>query len=255
MRWRLPLRFSLRALLAVMLLAAVLLGVGARIRSRGERQRLILKEATKAGGNVRYDFECYSESPYYAAQRWLAPRTGPDLVGNVMILNYHAATANHWRRSLDHGVKLHTIEYFSACAGGLRDQDLERLTQLRRLKQIQFQYCSQLPELTPLAQLDNLELLGLHSCRELTPAKLEPLRQLKKLKTLDLTCSDAGDPLVPLLASLPALEELHVEASSITSTGLLQLKSSRSLRTIYLNAAQNSPELAQQLPQFNWQVK
>src|SRR5262249_2064749 len=66
-------RFSLRVLLLVMLVCGGLFGFAARIHARATRQRQILAAVASAGGHVRYDFECFSESRYYAPHRWLAP--------------------------------------------------------------------------------------------------------------------------------------------------------------------------------------
>ena len=255
MRSCFPWRFSLRSLLLFMLLAGVVLGFAARLHSRGSRQRQVLVVASKAGGRVRYDFECYSESPYYAAQRWLAPRIGPDLVGNVLILNFDSASPRRWRTSLPQVTELQSIQYFSACCSGLEPADIEQLGQLRQLKELHFQYAQDLPDLRPLANLPHLELLGVNSCRRVTATKLQALRSLPRLKKIDLCNSDAADEILPLLAEFPALEELHVEASQITATGLTQLKSSKSLRTIHLNAEQAAEGIAEQLPQFSWEVK
>lgn len=252
---RLPLRFSLRALLLVTLFAGVLLGFAARVHSRGSRQRQVLVAAAKAGGHVRYDFECYSESPYYAVQRGLAPRIGPDLVGNVLILNFDSSSPRRWRTSLPQVTELQSIQYFSACGSGLEPEDIEHLSRLQQLKELHLQYSQDLPDLRPLANLSHLELLGVNSCRGVTAAKLQAFRSLPRLKKIDLCCSDATDEIVPLLAKFPALEEIHVEASNITAAGLVQLKSSKSLRVIHLDASQAQAEITQQLPGLRWEVK
>ena len=233
------LRFSLRTLLVGMVVCGIVLGFAARVHSRAQRQKQILVATAKARGNIRYDFECYSESPWYAAQRWLAPKIGADYVGNVQILNFAGTAATDWRKPLAAATELQSIEYFSACCQGLEPSDIDHLGKLSRLKELHLHHHRDLPALQPLAGLQHLELLGLQ-VRGVTSEKLAGLERLPKLKILDLCRSDAADEIVPLLAAFPALEELHAEASKITATGLAGLSKSKSLRVLHVDDTQVS---------------
>ena len=70
-----------------------------------------------------------------------------------------------------------------------------------------------------------------------------PIRQDRIALLLLLALAFVG---VPLLAKFPALEELHVEQSSITATALAGLKESRSLRLLHIDASQQ--EVRKDLP-------
>jgi|GEM_PF-4966919 len=246
------LRFSLRTLLIGMVVCGVVLGIAARVHSRAQRQKQILEAAAKVGGNIRYDFECHSESRWYAVQRSLAPRLGADYVGQPLILNFPMTPPSSWREPLRAATVLQSIEYFSACCEDLKRADVEQLAKLSRLKQIHFHYNSDLPDLQPLARLQHLELLGLQSSG-VTPAKLAALPQLPKLKLIDLCRSDATDEVIPLLATFPSLEELHVEGSEITAAGLAGLKPSRSLKLLHVDRTQASVQA--QLPGVTISIK
>jgi hypothetical protein len=237
MSWRISPRFSLRTLLIVMATAGVLLAMAARVHSRGQRQRQILAAASEVGGDASYDFEC-NKSRYYAAQRWLAPRIGADYVGQVQHLTYRAHGSPEWRQSIAAATELTSIEQFSACCHEIEQQDIEQFARLPALKQLSLLHVRTLPVLTPLAKLEHLEQFVLSSCHEVTAEKLRPLQQLRKLRIISLSYTDAGDELIPVLASFPALEELHVGDCEITTAGLAGLKSSRSLRTLYVDDSQ-----------------
>lgn len=252
---RLPLRFSLRTLLVVMLVCGVLLGAFARAHSRAQRQRQIIAAAAEVGGHVRYDFECYSQSWLYAPQRWLAPRVGPDLVGNVLILNYQTAEPASWRESLQSAADLQTIEYLSACGHGLTAADVEQLGRCTALKQLNLLHARDLPDLKPLGKLRQLAQLGLNSCSGVKGAKLSALRELQRLKTIDLCGSDATDEVARELAKLPMLDEINVEFSQITHTGLLELGKSQSLRVVHIDDTQAEQGIAKALPSIKFDVK
>jgi Leucine-rich repeat (LRR) protein len=237
MSLRMSPRFSLRTLLIVMATAGVLLGMVARVHSRGVRQRQILAAASEVGGAARYDFEC-DKSRYYAAQRWLAPRIGADYVGQVLHLSYRAHGSPEWRQSIAAATELTSLEQFTACCHEIEQQDIEQFARLPALKQLSLLHVRTLPVLTPLAKLEHLEQFQLCSCNEVTSEKLRPLQQLKKLRVVELGYTDAGDELIPLLASFPALEELHVDGCEVTTAGLAGLRDSRSLRTLYVDDSQ-----------------
>lgn len=55
---------------------------------------------------------------------------------------------------------------------------------------------------------------------------------------LGIAGSDATDEIIPLLATLPHLEELHVENSEITTAGLAGLKDSKSLKRLQVDSSQ-----------------
>lgn len=235
-------RFSLRTLLIMTATAGVLLGFVARVHSRGQRQRQILAAASEVGGHASYDFQCYEKSPWYASQRWLAPQIGADYVGQVLHLNYRAHGSPEWRQSIAAATELTSIEQFSACCHEIEQQDIEQFGRLPALKQLSLLHVRKLPVLTPLAKLQHLEQFVLSSCHEVTSEKLRPLQQLKKLRLVNLNYTDAGDELIPLLASFPALEELHVDNCEFTTAGLAGLKTSRSLRKLHIDRTQNEAQ-------------
>ncbi len=239
-------RFSLRSLLVVMAAVGILLGVVARAHSRGQRQRQILEQAATVGGYARYDFECYEQSPWYAAQRWLAPRIGADYVGNVQILNFRTFASPELRDSLIATTELTSIEYLSLCCHDPQQENIEQIARLSALKQLHLLHARKLPRLDSIAQLERLESLGLNSCHTVTAEKLRQLPQLPKLKLLDLCYTDAGDEIVPLLMTFPALEELHVEQSSLTAAALARLRDLSTLRVLHVDDSQQ--EVQQHLP-------
>jgi len=253
--WLRP-RFSLRWLLVAMFLLAVLFGVYARLKARAERQKEILAQTAVAGGYVRYDFECWSESRWYAAQRWLAPRTGPDLVGNVLILNFDPrASQDEWTKALLASTELSTIEYMSATRPTLQPDDISHLARFKAMKQLCVNDVRAVPDLTPLAELKQLDKFGLNHCSGVTAEKLRALRDLPQLKLIDLCCSDANDAVACELAQFPALEELHAEFSGITHNGLLELGKSKSLRIVHIHGGQAAQGIAAQVKNVTFDVK
>jgi hypothetical protein len=236
-------RFSLRTLILAMAASAMLLAVVARVHSRGHRQRQILAAAAEVGGFARYDFECYEKSRWYAGQRWLAPRIGADFVGQVLELNYRASGTPEWRQSVLDATELHSLEQFTACCHDIEQRDVEQFAKFSALKQLGLLHVRKLPNLSPLEKLVNLEEVRLSSCDDVTSEKLRPLRQLPKLKVLDLRYTDAGDEIIPLLATFPALEELYVADCLITTTGLAGLKDSGSMRRLHVGDDQQAVKL------------
>jgi hypothetical protein len=253
--WLRP-RFSLRMLLAAMFLFAALLGVYARLQARANRQRAIVTEAAKVGGYVRYDFECWSESPWYAVQRWLAPRTGPDLVGNVLILNFEDRGSEHeWTKALLKAIELQRIQYLSASRPDLSPTQVRHLSRLNALTQLGLNDVAELPDLSSFAALAHLDKLSLHSCRGVTAEKLHALRNLPRLLLVDVCCTDANDDVARELSNFVELEEVHVEFSSITHGGLIELAKSNSLRVVHVSREQAAHGIAELAPRITFAVK
>src|SRR6476620_4277445 len=84
---RLPLTFSLRSLLILMLLVALGIGTAVRVKNEGQRQKQIVDRLKGMGGKVTYDYQVHSNSNWYALQRKYAQRLGPDVVGHVTELD------------------------------------------------------------------------------------------------------------------------------------------------------------------------
>lgn len=256
MALKLRLQFSLRLLLVVMVLCGIGLGVYARTRSRANQQREIIAELKRSGGHIRYDFECWSESPWYATQRWLEPRTGPDFVGNVLILNFdHRGTEPTWLDALRNAIQLQSIEYVSLPRPDMSSEQVRCVAQFSALKQLGLHDARNMPDLSPLAACLQLNRLSLHSCRQVTAEKLKGLQRLPNLKLFDVCCTDAGDDVAAELAQFVALEEVHVEFSGITHDGLVALAESKSLRIVHLSREQVANGIVTLAPAITFDVK
>jgi hypothetical protein len=123
------------------------------------------------------------------------------------------------------------------------------------MKQLGLQNSILLPDLAPLADLKQLDKLGLYSCRGVTAEKLRALRELPKLKLIDLCCTDANDDVARELANFVALEEVHAEFSGITHAGLVELAKSKSLRLVHVSREQAAEGIAGQAPGITFDVK
>jgi hypothetical protein len=160
-----------------------------------------------------------------------------------------------WGHALRRAAAMGTIQYLSTTRPDLSQEHIEYLGDLAAMKQLGLQGLTVLPDLAPLADLQQLDKLGLHSCRGVTAEKLRALRTLPRLKLIDLCCSDAGDDVAREVAQFASLEELHVEFSKISHDGLLELSKSKTLRVVHISSEQAAAGIAKIAPGITFDVK
>jgi hypothetical protein len=234
-RWRI-IRFSLRASLIALALPLILLGWYANQVQM--RQRLV-SSITSNGGSVWYDCEVNASLFQLPAPESREPQWAERLLGKDWF--HHVAVVD-----LGSGVS----------TGGLRDDDLNRLARLPKLKKLVLRDATQVTPagIASLSRLQNLEWLYLHR-PQITGPELRPLRDLPRLSNLSVS-TPLGNAGLAELAQFPALTELEVCSDGMTDDGIRQLKLLGKLTRLELSGDYRvGPALSQELrndcPQLN----
>jgi Leucine-rich repeat (LRR) protein len=198
---RLPLRYSLRALLLLMLVAALCCAEFGRRLRRAQRQAPAVGFLKSLGATIAYDYQEVTLEKKYNVKRivrgnspypeWLLRRLGVDFFHNVTQVHVEAT-----RR--------------------LPDEVVERLW-------------------IAIRDLPDLEILDTGFVTR--PGAIRALSRHRNLKALSLRCSAVADEDFAVLASLHRLEELILNDSPITDAGVSQISRISSLRRLELHFA------------------
>jgi len=197
----LRLRYSLRALLILMLVAAVCCAEFGRRLRRARRQAPAVAFLKSLGATIGYDYQDVTCEKKYDVKwivrgnspcpPWLLRRLGLDFFHNVTQVHVEAT-----RR--------------------LPDEVVERLW-------------------TAIRDLPDLEIVDTGFVTR--PGSIRALSRHRDLKTLSLRCSAVADEDFAVLASLHRLEELILNDSPITDAGVSQISRISSLRRLELHFA------------------
>ena len=206
--WRRVLRFSVRAMIGVVLVVGCLLGWIVR-SAHIQREAVAAIEAV--GGNVEYDWDDRTpftlESQPPPVPRWLVDFLGVHYFGHIS------------------GVTL------SPNATDTVFAQIGQLTKLKRLTAMRSSVSD-----AGLTHLDGLtELLSLDLGRtRVSDAGLVHLKALRRLSKLDLGDTQVTDTGLTHLARLGNLSVLNLAGTKVTDTGLVHLKGLNSLSELDL---------------------
>ena len=203
-------RFSVRGLIVLVLLAGGILGW---IVNQAHVQRDAVAAIRRANGNVEYDLNP-NRSPRWL--RWLADRLGIDYVSHVIRVDLVGVGPDGLATvaELDHVVHLKQIEQLELWESSVNDArlaDLEGLTRLRSL--------------------------GLHKTR-VGDKGLANLKGLPALRLLGLNRSAVTDAGLAHLEDRTDLEALALRETAITDAGLVHLKGLINLKRLFLGGTQ-----------------
>ncbi len=124
----------------------------------------------------------------------------------------------------------------SASFGRLTDANAELLQEFPRLQSLQLQGCPLTGRgLQSIVSLPRLRDLDLSGCRDITDAEFGPLVEARRLATLNLGGTQAGDAAAEAIQSLNQINNLHIGSDQLTDPGLQRLCLAVSLEHLYLS--------------------
>lgn len=171
-----------------------------------------------AGGDVTYDCDAgWTESK---TKHWLAGLVGPQLVGNIVSISLDrctdtAALAGLLANSGD----LQSLRYLSLDDAAVDQTCVERIGQLRSLEKLWLRGAN-VADLAPLAHLPKLQMLSLDSARQITPAALATIANIRSLDSLGLADSDLQGSSLAGLGRFRPLVWLQLSATAIEGQDL-----------------------------------
>ena len=195
-RW---LQFSLRTLLTLTTLVAVVLGWQA---SKVRMQRSAVAAVERANGLVVYGDKDSRKWP------WLSARIGDAYFEEVVAVVLWGQCPSYDAECLSTLNGLPNLEQLTISLAPLSNSDLAVIAELRQLR--------------------TLELRTIL----LTDQSAKKLVKLKSLESLDLSGSTITDASVPALAQLKTLKHLDLSSTKLTDTGLTQLRAALPTCTI-----------------------
>lgn len=268
-RWR----FSLRGLLVLVLISAVIFaGLGWRWR-RAQRQAAIVEALRKTGvAHVMYDYEVHTSDEgdlgrVTIVPQWLRRVLGEDFfsdVHDVTIgpasrvatqppdgwkppLGGRAVSESQCRRALRIAASLTQIRSLYIQDAVVRQEALEQLTCWEQLSDLRIDGCDVRDEdLAPLSRAVNVRSLHLHR-QPIGDAALVHLRPMRKLNALGLGLTDVTDKGLNELASFPDLEELWLFQTAVTDAGMPHVGRCPKLQFLELSATSVGDEGARYL--------
>ncbi|MGO9471340.1 MAG: leucine-rich repeat domain-containing protein [Isosphaeraceae bacterium] len=216
-----------RAIMALALVAAVLLGWREYLV---HIQRDAVAAIERAGGGVTYDWEWRNGRPLRPGngprslgtlpppwRKWLASALGPDLVGNVVAVNFHGrkdATADSVLKDV---ARLRGLEYLSLYDSAVTNEGLASLRDLTGLKVLHLHGTAVGgPGLACLERMASLEELMLPD-RAVSDAELAHLAGLTNLKHLRLFGKQLTNAGLAHLGAMSQMENLCLRQTSITT--------------------------------------
>ena len=205
------LRLSVRALMAVVLVLAVVLGW---VVHRANVQRDAVAAIVRTGGSIRYEWQRVpgvgwdlKDGPGW--RKWLVERLGVDYFGNVVI---------------------------AKLGKQVTDAEMAYVARLARLESISIANGENLTDagMVHLRGLVDLEVLNFHGTK-VSGACLANLRRLTKLKSLMLDGVPLSDADLVHLGSLTNLDSLDLRSAPVTDAGLAHLAGLVNLRLLRLS--------------------
>lgn len=219
-RSRRRLAISLRAMIVVVLVVALVLGWKA---NKVREQRRAAQEIRKYGGFVHYDWEMVNGQPVAGrkpkAPGWLRRLVGDDYVQEIAWVSFVYDAAG--------GKRKETV---------LRDDSalvlVKNLTGVRTLLLREGQATD--PAMVNLEGLAGLEQLYIWDAIEVGDAGVAHLAGLKNLKKIHLSKSKVTDAGLASLAKLPSIESLSLQENRFTDAGLAHFRDHPTLKELHL---------------------
>jgi Leucine rich repeat/Leucine Rich repeat len=246
--WRKYLRFSVRALIVLVLVIG--LAVGWIVRS-AQVQRDAVAAIAKAGGAVGYDWEHGRPGGNGAprAPEWLVDALGVDYFGHVVAVE---SFTNASDAVLTHVLCLPELYELSLKGPNVTDSEIARLKELTKLTSLGLDGTqvsdAGIARLTELTKLTSLSL----RFTKVTDAGLAHLTRLTNLSSLDLAGTGLTDAGSVYLKGLTNLEVLDLRGTEVTDAGLVHLRGLKKLEFLELEGTRVTDaginELAAALP-------
>lgn len=211
-------RFSLRALLGLLLFVCVVLGI---VASRACRQRHAVEIVTSMGGSADYDYQWWRS---WRDDTWVDlslsfPRPVP-WIANLLGVDFIAPVTSV------------SLDLDNEYLGRLEVQRVLELPSLSRLSLMKGHLSSK--TLSQIARLSRLRILDLTDT-DLTDDGLKKL-SCNGLECLDISGTDVGDKGLSHLAALPDLYALYLRDTRITDAGLEQISGQPQISQLDLSA-------------------
>jgi hypothetical protein len=239
--WRRYLRFSVRGLIVLVLVIAVVLGWYVRsVRI----QRDAVAAIEKAGGLTFYNIPRTPVVSWHEPSRWrtsVGGYIGIDYVGHVshVTIAQITRTGNDADRqaALARVGDLGQLETLNLPGASVTDGDLARLDGLNRLQRLMLP-STQITDagLEHLRRLTKLTQLNLKRTR-VSDVGLVHLKGLTNLFDISLGNTQVTDAGLVHLKGLSNLSQLDLSGTQVTDAGLVQLKGLKKLLTLRLNDA------------------
>lgn len=216
------LRFSIRALLLLLLLVAVLLGWTTRkVREQG----IVVAALEEVGCIVGHD---YSDRPSTMLER---------------LRLWSGEKEPRYAYSVDFSLSQVTADYQSH----VTDAELAYLRRLPHLGVLYFNGTDITDAgLANISRLTELNSLSLNDTR-VTDAGLVHIERLKQLETLELSGTQITDDGLAHLRVLMKLRELNLSGTHVTDAGLVHLEGLTQLMIVYLGRTQVTDDGARKL--------
>lgn len=220
--WRGYARFSLRGLIALVLIAGGWLGWMVR---NARVQRDAVAEIRRSGGWVWYDWHFKSGDidrnarPW--APKWLVDRVGVDYFGHVVFAGLGRQASD---MELAHVGRLGRVETLILDVTRISDAGLAHIRGLTRLKELTIAATSVGDAgLGYIEGLTRLQSLNLNSTR-VTDAGLEHLKGTRNLRGLGLHRTSVTDAGLVHLAGLRSFQEVDLRGTRVTNAGVRELQ-------------------------------
>ena len=241
------LQVSLRTLLILTTLVAVVLGILTRVHHRVQEQKFAVARIKALGGQVEYDYEEGKSSPKQKRTPpgwpWLRQLVGDEYFQDVVGITLDGTPVS----DADLGVigKLRGVKTLSANGrektgyhryfsrpfkipepvfSRITDDGIRRLGPQRNLVVAMLAHTSVGDEgVKEIAHWQNLEVLNL-DCTHVTSSGMELLENLEHLKSLKLRKTIIDDNAVASLCRLLTLEELDITGTEVSGVGLFKLR-------------------------------
>jgi internalin A len=222
-RWRRFLRFSVRAMIVVVLVIGAWMGWIVR---QAHVQRDAVAVIRRAGCSVMYNWE-WSDGRSIPggkpqAPRWLVELVGVDYFGHVTVVGCSTSPSASDATLADIG-RLTRLQLLYANSPSLGDAGLAHLKGLKKLTRLDLFGTrvtdAGLPHLTGLRKLSILGLGG----TQVSDAGLAHLRGLNNVTSLALSNTQVTDVGLVHLTGLTKLKQLNLAGTQVTDAGLNEL--------------------------------
>ncbi len=260
-RWRRFLRFSVRGMIGLVLVAGA--GMGWLVRS-AHIQRDAVAAITKAGGFVSYDWE-WSNGKFTPGgkpwpPRWLVDLLGVDYFGHVTVVGFNTNCKATDVTFAQIG-RLTQLWQLMLIESSVNDASLSHLKGLTDLRSLELLRDTRITDagLSNLTGLRNLTRLILPR-NQVSDAGLAHLKGLTDLTELNLWGTQVSDAGMAHLKGLTKLSSLEVGNTPVSDAGLVHLQGLTKLSYLGLDLTQVTAvgvnDLKQALPslKINWRV-
>lgn len=229
-------RFSVQTLLWGVLIASVVLGMVAVVRSGMRRHAKTMALCdTYARGHFNLDPKhkhyiiSLSIDQYFRRDREAANVLIPRLGGMPKLVVLNVQGFKLTRDELMHIGRLHQLQILDLSSNDITDEDLKFLAELTSLQELDLSH-------NPIDGYGLVYLEGLTHLKKLNLAwtdasadGLEKLRRLPNLESLALSGTRVNDLAMEAIAKHPALTQLSVKETAVTTEGLMKLAECYSL--------------------------